>query len=709
MHHLVFDTMRSKAIILTFCLCFGLFPSSLKGEEGNEKVITFSSLLHEMTDRESLAVYPSPYYTVGQFSSYDRFSDNAVRGSYDWFANWDFSQFLRTEENNGRREFVMFDAEGPGAVVRMWVTVANYNDNGILRFYLDGSDIPVIEGELLGLISGHLLAGHPISTSVSPLTPYKQRGHDLYLPIPYAKHCKITYESPGIIAAGTRPPGENFFYSVNYRTYDRGSVVRTFTLSELEKETDAINAVQKELLALPILEGKYRKSVSEDCIITNQSEENRIVLEGGGAVRGIRLKFYTADLAQALRSVILKIAFDDNQTVWCPVGDFYGTGNRLSPYRSFYTAVDKDSVMTCYWVMPFKSKCEVSLENLRPEAVGTSLAVYSSDWEWNDRTMYFNVGWTEYYRKYTGLHKSINGTSDAQDINFVTLTGQGIYVGDAVTIFNTVGDWWGEGDEKVYIDGEEFPSHFGTGTEDYYGYAWCMPNFFDHPFIAQPDGTGAYQHGHVANLRFRSLDGITFKKSLVFDMEFWHQSATNINYAPTTYWYMLPGGKSNRKPERELAMINVAKHKNDLVSNHIDENGKVEGEFMNISVIGGMERTQCIPEMNWSNGVQFIWRESQKGDYAGLGFVVDEEGNYSVQGCFTVAPDYGCFSIGMNGRLLIPSVDAYSPALGMRMVDIGVLHLKKGENILEIVQLDKNRKSLNSLIGLDYLIVEIVK
>ena len=40
---------------------------------------------------------------------------------------------------------------------------------------------------------------------------------------------------------------------------------------------------------------------------------------------------------------------------------------------------------------------------------------------------------------------------------------------------NPVEAWWGEGDEKVFVDGEKFPSHFGTGTEDYYGYAWCWP------------------------------------------------------------------------------------------------------------------------------------------------------------------------------------------------------------------------------------------
>ena len=70
--------------------------------------------------------------------------------------------------------------------------------------------------------------------------------------------------------------------------------------------------------------------------------------------------------------MILRITFDGNQTVWCPVGDFYGTGNRLSPYSSFYTTVSKDSMMTCYWVMPYKDKCEISLENLRTEVVSTS-------------------------------------------------------------------------------------------------------------------------------------------------------------------------------------------------------------------------------------------------------------------------------------------------------------------------------------------------
>ena len=78
---------------------------------------------------------------------------------------------------------------------------------------------------------------------------------------------------------------------------------------------DVLDGTQRELMEQPILEGKYQKKVSGDKAITNLSGENRIVLEGGGAIRGIQLKLSADDLAQALRSVILRITFDGNQTV----------------------------------------------------------------------------------------------------------------------------------------------------------------------------------------------------------------------------------------------------------------------------------------------------------------------------------------------------------------------------------------------------------
>lgn len=172
------------------------------------------------------------------------------------------------------------------------------------------------------------------------------------------------------------------------------------------------------------------------------------------------------------------------------MGDFFGSGNRLSPFQTFYAEVTADSLFSCFWVMPYQEHCRIALQNIGKKEVETSLTVYSSPWKWNEQSMYFGAGWTEYARLHTRTNLEYVTTDDHFERNFVQLKGKGVYVGDGVTLFNSLADWWGEGDEKIYVDGEKFPSHFGTGTEDYYGYAWCMHNKFSHPFIAEPDGAG---------------------------------------------------------------------------------------------------------------------------------------------------------------------------------------------------------------------------
>ena len=67
------------------------------------------------------------------------------------------------------------------------------------------------------------------------------------------------------------------------------------------------------------------------------------------------------------------------------------------------------------------------------------------------------------------------------------------------------------------------------------------------------------------------------------------------------------------------------------------------------------------------------------------------------------------FSVEVNESPVLPSVDTYNSKLSMMTVELGILELKKGENFLKLVQLDKNEKAVNSLIGLDYLTVEKVK
>ena len=73
-----------------------------------------------------------------------------------------------------------------------------------------------------------------------------------------------------------------------------------------------------------------------------------------------------------------------------------------------------------------------------------------------------------------------------------------VYVADTLALLNCYPRWWGEGDAKIYVDGETFPSHFGTGSEDYYGYTYCRTDLFSCPFYAQPRAAANWQ-GHTTN------------------------------------------------------------------------------------------------------------------------------------------------------------------------------------------------------------------
>jgi len=116
-----------------------------------KEAVTLESLLGEMTDRTVLTQLPENPYTLKQFSSYDRKSVSP--DDNNWWANADYTQFVREEKNEGRREFVLLDAAGPGAVVRFWMTFAGDGaTDGILRFYIDNNETPEIVGNALEII-----------------------------------------------------------------------------------------------------------------------------------------------------------------------------------------------------------------------------------------------------------------------------------------------------------------------------------------------------------------------------------------------------------------------------------------------------------------------------------------------------------------------------------------------------------------------------
>lgn len=490
--------------------------------------VDLGRLLEAMLDRARIAEFPEPAFVCRQASSYNRKSKDPRHP--DWFSTDDYSQFLGLDKVDGRREWILMDVDGPGAIVRWWIT--QYKFDGTIRIYLDGSAEPVLEGK-----GDQVVGGKEGGAVGPPLAAIRSRGCNLYLPIPFAKHCKVTYDGPNKQETGKF--ADNIYYNINYIQYPAGTAAKTFARADLKENAGLLEKVGRELLE-PAKNGLTLKRTVKGGKQTLKPGE-RIAREvtDGGAIVLLKVRIEGGDMEQATRSTVIEAAFDGRRRVWAPVGGFFGSGPGLNPFKGWWRQVEKDGWMTCWWPMPFKKSASVAVVNHGTADVTVELGdIGVADWTWTERTMYFHGAWRG------DDHIAVFGNNYVlgEEWNYVTVRGKGVYVGDTMVVFNRPLkprlSWWGEGDEKIYVDGESFPSHFGTGTEDYFGYAWGTAAPFEAPFHAQPRGGANKGIGQTTNTRTRVLDRIPFHKSFKMNMELMHwRTGGTIDYATTTYWY----------------------------------------------------------------------------------------------------------------------------------------------------------------------------
>ncbi|MBI5691353.1 MAG: DUF2961 domain-containing protein [Verrucomicrobia bacterium] len=642
--------------------------------------VSFSSLLREMVDRDAAARRPAPAYTCAQASSYDRASTSPDKPE-TWWANGDRSHFVRSEKNEGREEWVLMDAAGPGAIVRFWITADK--PAGQVRIYLDGAAAPAVVAPVEDLVGGTALVGPPLSAE-------RARGRNLYLPIPYARHCKVTFDRPNFNV--TKDRRDLLYYQINYRTYPAGTAVETFTPGSVERARALVAEVQSALLepgrAVPA--GLTGRDLARHVA---PGETATLSVAGPGAIRRLAVQLQAANLELATRQTVLEAAFDGEEGLWCPVGDFFGSGVGVNPFKDWWREVTAERRFTSYWVMPYERAAEVRLRNAGKQPVEVTLRVEHGPWQWDGRSMHFRANWRQ------------EGPLDARkkfDWNYLTAQGEGVYMGDTLCLVNPVLRWWGEGDEKVYVDGESFPSHFGTGTEDYYGYAWCTPQVFDSPFHAQPRAQGPNNFGHVTNTRVRLLDGIPFRTALRFDMEVWHSRPCEIPYAVATYWYARPGARAEPRPREDaLQVFSFPAPAADIRT----VSGALEGETLRVEAVsGGKTQVQAITAPRWSGGKQLWWMDGQPGDRLTLVFTVERAGRYQLQGEFTQARDYGAATVAVDAGPASAPIDFYSATLTTQVRDLGTHTLSAGPHRLTITLAAPNPRALpRRMIGIDYL------
>ncbi len=457
--------------------------------------LDYSYFLRTLTDLDRLTILDEGV-TCKQFSSYDRASkyDDKTDKYIDWAANGDAGHYIRKEADG---EAVMAEMDGPGCIVRIW----SANPQGKIRFYLDGDAKPTYEWPFADLFHDKVPPFKP------PVCGMDGSGANIYLPIPYAKSCKVTADK-----------AHNQYYHIGYKTFPKAAAVKSFRLPLSDKESALLEEIAKRLVHHPAvinrLTGTRDLPVGEPVTIADEKGPTTIVELWAKLV---------SDERYALRRVLLRMYWDGEEqpSVECPLGDFFGTGFHANEYRSLPLEVGKDFGGVSYWRMPFEKSARIVVINQGTRPAKLEFGLHHRPKDFKPGAAYFHAKWRR------------EDPCKTSDYPILECEGKGRYVGCMLNVDNPDQGWWGEGDEKVYVDGEKFPSTFGTGSEDYFGDAWGFRHFI-RPFHGNTLGQGPGFSNKWSVYRWHISDDIPFEKSFRITIE---NYGRDKDYSSVAYWY----------------------------------------------------------------------------------------------------------------------------------------------------------------------------
>ena len=187
--------------------------------------------------------------------------------------------------------------------------------------------------------------------------------------------------------------------------------------------------------------------------------------------------------------------------------------------------------------MPFGRSAVVHIDPA--PGLDATVTVFHRATSFDTNAYYFHAHW---------IARGPMSSRPYRDILLADLSGGGAYVGTFLALGNTSTDWWGEGDDKVWVDDDSFPSLFGTGTEDYFGQAYCSPKIYNHPYRAQSRAAGGFgtANGLFSILRTHVFDPIRFSSSLKFNLELWHwDDGAQVTFDTVSYFYLAQDATDN--------------------------------------------------------------------------------------------------------------------------------------------------------------------
>jgi hypothetical protein len=667
-----------KQIRLITVLLLACCPSTAA-----EQTLTYIDLVQKLTDLEALSVIPQAGERCSQWSSYDRRSRyDEMTGKYvDWDANGDGfggTGWIRLEGDKR----VIAEMKGPGCIWRIWSADPQ---SGHVRIFLDDDPEPAVDLPFSGYFDG---TNEPFTRPA--LVHTVASGRNCYVPIPYRKSCKVVAD-----------PSYGQFYHFTYSTFPEGTVVPTFKRRLTAEEAAALDRADRILQNCGADPAGSRPGQLTDVIQVKAEPRRSATIAAVAGPRAITALRVTMDLPvpveqqrQVLRELVLQIRWDGETrpSVSCPLGDFFGTTPGVNYYRSLPLGVTKDGFYCC-WYMPFSKKALFELVNDGDTNCCVTFHITHAPLTRPvERLGRFHAKW----------HRDAFLPEQPQrwiDWTMLTTTGAGRFCGVMLHVWNPRGGWWGEGDEKFFVDGEKFPSTFGTGSEDYFGYAWSNPSLFENCYHNQTICENNNK-GHVSVNRWHITDNVPFLKSFEACIDKYFPNDRPTLYTCVAYWYLSPDGHDpyNLVPLDQrigyyvkpvfspfmVAGINVVR----------EPNGSVERQDMKPWAAG-----------TWTDNEQLWWTQAQPGDKLVVGLTTEKAGKYRLSIRFTKARDYGIVQLYLNDRRLGGPVDLYNPqVIPGEPMDLGVQELAAGEQTLTIEIVGANPAAVKAyMVGIDYV------
>ena len=636
-----------------------------------QPTVDLPTLLKRMTDVDWLWHAPQPGERCIQFSSYDRASDSGPQGG-QWFANHDRGHYLREIERDGVTEHVMVDVDGPGCLTRLW----SANPEGTLHFDIDGERVWSVD-------FGELCSGQ-VDGVAEPLAGMRSRGGNVYLPIPFRQHLTVSATHGDL------------YYLADVALLGANTDTVSFSPALLAKHAAVVGVTAKQLLP------------REDAELEgSQPSWSEVEIKAGKVLREFTVVLPPiadrGELGALLQRVLLIIRAGEEETVRVPLTDFFAAGREWRSHNGRFL-VSKRDVAVCSFPMPMPKGGQVRLE---ADGVAGKLprigSVTLGELPAQAHPLLFRAN-----------YHLAKGTPTRPFSHHVVLNadGTGRFVGCSLLINNPSRIWWGEGDEKFWVDGEDFPSWFGTGTEDYFGYAWCDPTPFEAPFHAQVQCDGPMNFGFTQLHRTHVLDSVPFQRSFRFELERWHWIAdTTTDYATVAYWYGAPGASAGLPPvpAADARQLDKAEHPPVFIAP-----GALEGEQLEVvTCSNGTHEIQDLGvfERTFSRDAHRWWRDGRPGDALVLKVPVKESGRYRVTAALTKANDFGIVQLSLAGKLLGQPFDGYAPSVQTSgPMSLGIVELAAGDALLRLELTGKNEQALDRhMVGLDYIHLDKVK